>query len=132
MVYNAGTKTISLSYPGPVQLETPADLATCFDSVINFWQKNCAPQKVFFLVNWSGFGINMREHAAYTHHLHRVLKCAITIVRYGDNPIQRAAARIASMKLHVPSHVYESREEALGVIADIQAGVLRVAPAPSP
>jgi len=49
---------------------------------------------------------------------------AITVVRYGGTSLQRTSSRLASMKLHVPSRIYGSREDAIDIIRGLRAGTI--------
>ena len=53
-------------------------------------------------------------------------QCAITIVRYGTDPLRRAATRLMALKLHLPSNIYDTREEALAVIRGLKDGSIHV------
>lgn len=67
--------------------------------------------------------MNLRETDYYAQQMRRVLdECAITAVRYGGDSFQRTAARLYSMKLHSPTRLYDSREEAVRVVRALQAG----------
>ena len=52
--------------------------------------------------------------------------CAITVVRYGGDALQRTGARLYNMKLHAPSRLYESRDEALAVVRALKLGQMRL------
>ena len=47
-------------------------------------------------------------------------------MRYGGDSLQRTAARLYNMKLHAPSRLYESRDEAIAVVKAIQSGQMQI------
>jgi hypothetical protein len=80
----------------------------------------------YALVGYDGFSVNLRENEYYAQQMRRVMECAVTIVRYGGDALQRAAARLYNMKRHAPSRLYASREEAVRVVKAIQAGEMEI------
>ena len=70
--------------------------------------------------------MNLRESAFYAEQMRRVLPLAITIVRYGGDSLQRAAARLYNMKLTPRPNLYESRDQALDVVRAIRSGKMRI------
>ena len=109
-----------------VHLETQTEIREHFDRVVAFWQTHCGGKKVYYVVDYDGFSVNLRENEYYAQQMRRVLPCAVTIVRYGGDALQRTAARLYNMKLHTPSRLYASREEAVRVVQAIQAGEMQI------
>jgi hypothetical protein len=110
-----------------IHLETQADIRAHFDKVIAFWKDKCRGKKVYYVVGYDGFSVNLRENDYYGQQMRRVVEqCAITIVRYGGDSLQRTAARLYNMKLHAPSQLYESREEAVAIVKAIQGGEMAI------
>lgn len=115
--FDPALNVVAVSHPSPVHLETQADIKAYFDAIVRYWRAHCREQRAYYLVNWNGFTTNMKENTYYAENVKRVVdECAILIVRYTDNPLQRAAARFVSLKLHVPSNTYATREDAVAVI----------------
>jgi hypothetical protein len=123
--YDAAANIIYVTFP-QVHLETQAEIKGHFDRVVSYWRDNCKGRKVFYVVNYDGFTVNLRENEFYAQQMKRVMDCAITIVRYGGDALQRTAARLYNMKLHAPSRLYESREEAVNVVKLIQSGQMQI------
>lgn len=116
--YDPVLNILYVAHPQAVHLETEADIRSYFDAIVQFWRRSCGGRRAYYLVDWNGFTTNIGENAYYAQHVKRVVdECAIIIVRYTENPLQRAAARFVSLKLHVPSNTYALREDALKVIA---------------
>jgi hypothetical protein len=126
--YDAVENIVFVTHPEPVHLETPADIDAYFDAVIAFWRDECKRRRAYYLVDWKGFSLNMRETTFYSRHIKKVSsECAITIVRYGTDPLRRAATRLMALKLHLPSNIYDTREEAMMVIRGLKDGSIHVA-----
>ncbi len=123
--YDAATNTIYVTFP-QVHLETQTEIREHFDRVVAYWRKNCRGRKVYYVVGYDGFSVNLRENEFYAQQMRRVMECAVTIVRYGGDALQRTAARLYNMKLHAPSRLYESREAAIDVVKAIQAGKMEI------
>ena len=128
--YDAATNTIYVTFP-VVHLDTQTQIREHFDRVIAFWQAQCRGKKVYYVVSYDGFSVNLRENEYYAEQMRRVMDCAVTIVRYGGDALQRTAARLYNMKLHAPSRLYASREEAVRVVKAIQAGEMQIEDAQS-
>lgn len=123
--YDAATNIIYVTFP-KVHLETPTEIKEHFDRVVAFWRDNCRGRKVYYVVGYDGFSVNLRENELYANQMRRVMECAVTIVRYGGDALQRTAARLYNMKLHAPSQLYESREAAIAVVKAIQSGQMQI------
>jgi hypothetical protein len=127
--YDAKTNIVDVSFP-QVHLETRDEIRAHFDRVLAFWRAKCGGRKVYYVVNYDGFSVNLRENDFYAEQMRRVLECSITVVRYGGDSLQRTAARLYNMKLHSPTRLYDSREKALEVVRALQSGEMTVAAAP--
>jgi len=124
--YDVKLNILYVSHPAPVRLDTREQIRAYFDRIVSFWQLTCAGRKAYYLVDWTDFTTNMVENSYYAEQVKRVVDdCAIAIVRYTDNPMQRAAGRLAAIKMHKPSNIYETRDEALKVIEALRSGKLR-------
>lgn len=123
--YDAAANIIYVTFP-QVHLETRAEIREHFDRVVAFWRDTCRGRKVYYVVGYDGFTVNLRENEFYAQQMRRVMDCAVTIVRYEGDALQRTAARLYNMKLHAPSRLYASREAAIAVVEAIQSGQMQV------
>lgn len=115
--YDPAENILFVTHPEPVRLETREHIVRYFDEIVRFFRERCRGKKAYYLVDWTHFETNVRENDAYAENVKRVVtECAIQIVRFTDSPIQRTAGRLVAVKLHVPSHVYDTREEAIAVV----------------
>jgi|HubBroStandDraft_5_1064220.scaffolds.fasta_scaffold53599_2 hypothetical protein len=129
--YDAVDNIMYVAFPN-VHLETPAEIRAHFDQAYNFWRDHCGGKKAYYIVGYDGFSVNLRENEFYAEQMRRILDdCAITVVRYGGGALQRTGARLYNMKLHAPSRLYASRDEALAVVRALKLGEMRLdSPAP--
>jgi hypothetical protein len=114
-----------------IQLKTDTEIEEHFDGVVGFWgdhrRGRKAPEGLLGRRVRRARSVNPRCTEFYATQNDHVIACAITIVRYGGSHTQRAAVRLASMKNHTPSQLYESREQALEVVRAPKAGQLKLA-----
>jgi len=129
--YDPVENILYVEHPG-VTLETRDDIEGHFDRIVEYWQKTCNGRKAYYVVDYDGITVNVKETDFYALQIKRVAtECAVTVVRYGGDSLQRAASRLANMKIHLPSQLYASRAEALTVVRALQAGTMTVG-APRP
>jgi hypothetical protein len=130
--YDPGENIVYVTFPH-VHLETRAEISAHFADVYKFWRDNCGGRKAYYLVGYDGFSVNLRENEFYAEQMRPIVEeCAITVVRYGGGALQRTGARLYNMKLHAPSRLYESREEALAVVRGLKAREMRLDPQSGP
>ena len=123
--YDRAENIVFVTFP-VVHLDTQDQIRAHFDVAVEFWRTRCGSKPAYCVVCYDGFSVNLRENAYYAEQMRRILPFAITIVRYGGDSLQRTAARLYSMKLHAPSHLYESREQALEVVRALHSGKMRI------
>lgn len=129
--YDRAEQIIFVVHPRPVELATRADIAAYFDTGIAFWRRFCNGKRVFVVVDYSNLSSNLQEVEFYASQLKRVIEeCAITVVRYNGNMLQRMTSRMAAIQLHTPSNTYRSREEALAVVRELKRGTIQTTSPP--
>ena len=127
LAYDPIENIIWMSFPTPVELNTRQQIAEHFGHVVKFWRTRAGGKKVYFVVNFDNVTINAGELEFYAEQTRRAHEmCAIASVRYGGNPLQRTVTRLAGMKIHLPSNIYETREEALAVVRKLKEGEITV------
>jgi len=130
LAYDPNDNIIWMSFPTEVELNTRQQIAEHFARVIKFWRTRAGGKKTYFVVNFDNVTINAGELEFYAEQTKRAHElCAITSVRYGGNPLQRTVTRLAGMKIHMPSNIYETRDEAVAVVRKLRAGELAAAEA---
>ncbi len=125
--YDPEENILYFSFPN-VSLTTRRQIIEHFDWNVGFWKRHCGGKKAYIVIDYDGCEVDPKHTALYAEQIKRVMACAITIVRYGGSALQRTTARLANMKLHKPSRLYASREEALAVVRAIKAGDLQAIP----
>jgi hypothetical protein len=115
--YDLAENIVFMSFPAPLTLTTRAEIVAHFERVVAFWRGHAGGRKAYFVVDFDNISINVSElefYAEQTKRAHQI--CAIASVRYGGDPLQRTATRLAGMKNQQPSNICETREEALAVV----------------
>ena len=107
------------------RVETRADIDALFEGILAEWRAICGGRKVYVVVGYDGFTINLRENDYYAERMSAsVAQFAKAVVRYGGDTLTRSAARIRGLKLQTPSNLYESRTQALQVVRGLRSGRL--------
>jgi hypothetical protein len=127
LVYDAKENVASVSFRG-VHLKTTAEVDTHFDDLIRLWRQRCGGKKVYWVVDYADYSVDVRENESYTRNMKRIIDdTAVAIVRYGGTELQHAAVHLYSLRLHKTSHIYATREEALAVLDRLKKGTLKQA-----
>ncbi len=120
--YDPGENILYLSYPPNTNIDSASDLVAHFDRMVSFWRRNCLGRKVYILVNYDNLDINARLAQEYGKQIQRMLDISLANFRYGGSSLQRASARLASMKIPTPSFIFDTREEAFAAIDTMKNG----------
>jgi hypothetical protein len=127
--YDSVENVIFVSFPN-TKLDTQQQIREHFDRIVAFWEKNCGGKKVYYVVNYDNISISLKENEFYAQQMKRIIPCAVTVIRYGGTELQRTGARLANIRLHTPSNLYESRDEALKIVRELKSGTISIAPPP--
>ena len=126
-IYDPAENVVYVTFPRRVHLETKEDIRRHFADAYAFWRDCCGGRKAYYVVGYDGFSVNLQENECYGQHMRPIVEqCAITVVRYGGDALQRTGVRLYNMRLHAPSRLYESREEALEVVRAIKTGTMSI------
>src|SRR5258706_8871504 len=121
--YDRAENIVFITFDAPLELNTRDEIGGHFQRVVEFWRANAGGRKSYFVVDFTNITINMSEIAFYAAETDRAQEeCAITSVRYGGNPLQRTLTRLAGMRIHRPSNLYQTRDEALAVVRALRSG----------
>lgn len=124
--YSPSEEIVFVRCTTPIRLETAEAIDAFFEESIAFWKRE-VKKRVYYVVDITNLSMNMQFVDVYARNIKRMLEtCALTIVRYGGDPLQRTAGRIASMRLHVPSRIYETHEQALAVVHGLRDGSIQI------
>jgi hypothetical protein len=120
--YDPLENIVFVTFP-KVHLETQVEIHRHFAYAYSFWRDNCGGRKAYYVVGYDGFSVNLCENEFYAQQMRPIVeRCAITVVRYGGGALQRTGARLCNMRLHAPSQLYASLEQALAVVRALKAG----------
>ncbi len=123
LVYDRAENIVFMTFPERVELNTPEQIKAHFDGVVAFWRQHAHGRKAYFVVDFTNVLIDMKQLEYYAKVSAKAQdECTITSVRYGGDPLQRTITRLAGIKIHRPSHLYETKEEALAVVRALKAG----------
>jgi hypothetical protein len=123
LTYDRAQNIVFMSFPEPEELSDRAAIAAHFRRVCDFWRANAGGKKSYFLVNLENITIDAVQLAFYVEETRKAHDlCALVSVRFGGNSLQRTVTRLAGMKIHRPSNIYETKEEALEVVARLRRG----------
>jgi hypothetical protein len=129
--YDPAENIVYVTFP-LVHLETRDDIRSHFARSFDFWKANCGGKKAYYVVGYDGFSVNLLENEYYAEQMRPIVEqCAITIVRYGGDALQRTGARLYNMRLHAPSRLYESREQAIEVVRALKSGSMAIEASPA-
>ena len=121
--YDKSENIIFISFAEATELNTHAEIAGHFKRVVSYWRTHAGGKKCYFVVDIDNITINMKELAFYAQETDRAhAECAITSVRYGGNPFHRTLTRLAGMRIHRPSNLYATRDEAMAVVRALRSG----------
>jgi hypothetical protein len=124
--YDKDENIIFIRFAEPTELVTQAEISAHFKRVVGFWRSHAKGKKCYFVVDIDNITINMKEIEFYARETDRAhAECAISSVRYGGNHLHRTLTRLAGMKIHRPSNLYETRQEAMDVVRALRAGELK-------
>jgi hypothetical protein len=124
--YDKRENIVFIRFAEATELNTHAEISAHFQRVVSFWRTQAGGKKSYFVVDIDNITINMKElefYAGETDKAHH--ECAITSVRYGGSPLHRTLTRLAGMKIHRPSNLYATRDEAMAVVRALRSGEVR-------
>jgi hypothetical protein len=123
--YDPVENIVYVTFPRRVHLETREEIREHFTHSHTFWEQSCGGRKAYYVIGYDGFSVSLRENEYYAEQVRPLVeKCAITMVRYGGDALQRTGVRLYNMRLHAPSRLYDSKEEALEVVRALKAGTM--------
>jgi hypothetical protein len=124
--YDRAKNIVFMHFAVAEELQTKKEIGDHFARVIEFWRAEATGKKAYFVVDLENITINPQELEFYAEESKRAhALCALVSVRYGGNPIQRTLTRLAGMKIHRPSNIYETKEEAMEVVRALASGQIK-------
>ncbi|NOU30373.1 MAG: hypothetical protein HOO96_20930 [Polyangiaceae bacterium] len=109
--------------------DTEAHLNAHFDRLIAAWKK-WSGVKCDMCAGYAGFQFDMTALGSLyrTRGQYVGTHCFDRIVRWGlsDDPLMRTTQRSIALATHRPSHIYETKEEAVKVILGLRQGSITI------
>ena len=113
-----GILEVSLAHLAPSSV---ADIEDLFQDIRSRWRVLCGDKKVYVLIDYTGFVLARAMQEAFGLQVRKITTdVAIAAVRYTDDLTVRTQMRALAIKIHRPSNIYSTREEALGVIRGLK------------
>jgi len=129
--YDPREQILFVGFAG-LQLTSEDDIDAAFYAVRRGWEGACRGKRVYCVVDYTGFSFPTRLSEHYAKCVkHAVETYSITTVRYTNDVALRTALRVMSMKIHSPSNLYSTKEDAIQVVRGLRAKRIRLAGAES-
>jgi hypothetical protein len=114
-----------------LRLESEREIDEAFEAVRRHWVSACHGERVYCVVDYTGFSYPNLLSEHYATCVKRAVETySITTLRHTDDVSLRAALRVMSMKIHLPSNLYATRDEAIQVVRGLRAKRIRLSDSP--
>ncbi len=108
-----------------LRFESEPQIAAAFDEIARFWKRACASKKVYCVVDYTSFALEFALTDTFATYVKQAVDtCAIAVVRHTGDLTARATIRAVAIKIHQPSNLYATREEAMSVVRELRASRL--------
>ncbi len=110
-----------------IDLQTAEQIARAFADIEEFWTRNCGGQKVYCIIDYTNFSLNVALTQTYAEYVkHAVETYGLAVVRYTTDVATRATLRAVAIKMHHPSNIYATREDAIAIVRGLRSNRIRV------
>lgn len=124
--YSAQDNVWFVEFFAGTRFTTPRQVADAFAVCRRYWKAHIN-KRCYAIVDYTGTTIDKAAAEAFAEERQRIVsEMTITTLRFSTDLESRATIRAMSIKIHQPSNLYASREEALQVVRDIQAGLITI------
>lgn len=124
--YDATENIMFVKFCG-ARMKSEAGIKATFDEVRRFWRGRCRGQKVYAVIDYTDFWLQPELTNFYAQCVRDIVdECTITTIRHTSDMTVRATMRVVAMKIHKPSLIYASREEAIEVVRGLRAERIRI------
>jgi hypothetical protein len=125
-VYSPADSLWSVNALAGVHFVRLAHVVEVFEACHRYWELHIK-QRCYALVDYTDTVVDKGLVAAFAEERRRIVAgLTITTLRFTADIQARTAIRAMSIKIHQPSNLYASREEALAVLERIRTGSLAV------
>jgi hypothetical protein len=124
--YSPTDETVVLSCTEGFDLKTRNEISACVEQIVSDIRAVTKGRAIYLVIDYANLKFNLAENDFLRAETERMMRGAniITIVRFGADSLLRAAARTRAMKMHAPSHLYTTLEEARDVVAGLRRGAI--------
>lgn len=127
LTFDRAEQILFVGFAG-LDMQTEAQIASAFADVEAFWRHNCGGQKVYCVVDYTNFSLSVALTQTYAGYVkHAVETFGIAVVRYTTDVATRATLRAVAIKMHHPSNLYATREDAIAIVRGMRSNRIRVA-----
>ena len=121
MAFDRNEQILFVSFAG-MRFETEAQIQRAFEKIRRFWVRECAGAKMYCVIDYTDFALDRALTAAWAVAVrHAMDHYAIAAVRYTTDISVRATLRAVAIKIHLPSNLYATREDAISVVQGLRA-----------
>jgi hypothetical protein len=108
------------------RFSTARQVADAFAECRRYW-KSHINKRCYAIVDYTGTTIDKAAAETFAEERQRIVsEITITTLRFSTDLEARTTIRAMSIKIHQPSNLYASRDEALKVVHHINAGLVTV------
>jgi len=105
-----------------LKVETALQIQVIFDAIDRFWTRRCAPDRVYGVIDYTNFSLNMALTSKWAERVkYGGNTYSIATIRFTSDLSARATMRAVAVKTHQPSNLYLTREDAIAVVRGLRA-----------
>ena len=126
LMFDVDRQVVEVEYPNlranrRFFLNTEADLREHYQGLAKVCEELFNGKKVYWLLNYKNFDVNPDLRSHYVGVITElVARWSLAVVRYNSNLLQSTAIRFSTHQVNAPSHLYESRDEAMAAIEEMR------------
>jgi hypothetical protein len=105
-----------------LKVETAPQIKVIFDTIDGFWTRRCAPDRVYGVIDYTNFSLNMALTSKWAERVkYGGETYSIATIRFTSDLSARATMRAVAVKTHQPSNLYLTREDAIAVVRGLRS-----------
>jgi hypothetical protein len=105
-----------------LRLDSEQQVRAAFEEIRRFWTESCGGRKVYAIIDYTKFDLNIRLTEYYAGFVKEAVDTySITTVRHTTDVLARATLRVVGLKIHRPSNLYATKEDAVEVVRALRA-----------
>jgi hypothetical protein len=122
LTYSSSEHTLLLAFPPDIKLGTRDEIKGVVDAVIRETKALTDRKPIYLIVDYRNLSFKIEDNEFVRTETQRLIESAniVGVVRFGADPVMRAAARTRAMKSGVSSNLYETLDEAKAAITALK------------